>query len=199
MKKILFEHRSGEGGFYGNNSKIPDINSTFKCLAILHFINADLNIDEKKMVLRFINSIIMNSGLARHCLNKKCKCGGKTSIEYTFYAISSLILLDSLDELEEQKIKSLTSSRILYSENKLVYRLLTNQFLYYRQKYEKSKGNRTLDPYRPLAGHAHGGGLCRGCVPIGKGPQRGGKGHCALELAAPRHVRPELEPGRTEE
>ena len=144
IKKIVFEHRSGEGGFYATDPKFPDINTTFKCLAILHFINAELNIDENKMVLRFIDSVITKSGLAKHCFNKKCKCRSKTSTEYTFYAISSLILLDSLMEIDEEKLKSLTSSKILFSENQLVFRLLINQFLYSRQKIDKIRLNKKL-------------------------------------------------------
>ncbi|MHA1797189.1 MAG: hypothetical protein ACTSVY_01965 [Candidatus Helarchaeota archaeon] len=139
VKKLIFEHRSGEGGFFETNKKYPDIKTTYKCLVILYFINAELNLDEKRMITLFIKKLIDRYGLTRHCFNRKCKCSGKSSIEFTFYAISSLILLDSLNELDENKIKALTTTKILYSENKLVYRLLVNHLLYSKQQLDKRK------------------------------------------------------------
>ena len=138
IKNLIFDHRSGEGGFFETNTKHPDVVTTYKCLSILHFIKEDLNIDEKKMTILFLKSMIEKNGLARHCNNKKCSCSNRSSIEYTYYLISSLILLNSTNVIEKE-LDNLTSTDILYSEDKIVYRLLVNQFLYSRMKLNRKK------------------------------------------------------------
>jgi len=138
IKKFIFDHRSGEGGFFETNSNQPDVITTYKCLTILHFMKEELNIDEKKMTILFLKSMINKNGLARHCNNKKCSCSNKSSIEYSYYLISSLILLDSLQVIEKE-IESLTSADFYYSEDKIVYRLFINQFLYSKKKLNRRK------------------------------------------------------------
>ncbi|MHA1378223.1 MAG: prenyltransferase/squalene oxidase repeat-containing protein [Candidatus Helarchaeota archaeon] len=112
IQNYIFKYRSPEGGFFSEKSKAPDTHSTFFAIASLRLLGLDLNEDEKQITVKFILRNQKNNGFT-HCNDQNCKfCDGKTSVQSTFYAISSLYLINKLDQLETNLAMKYLSKRL---------------------------------------------------------------------------------------
>ncbi len=112
IEKFIFQFRSSGGGFFSEGSNIPDVHSTFFAIYSLRILGFDLNEDEKQITAKFLLQNQRGDGFS-HCNDRNCKkCGGKTLIESTFYAISSLYLLDKLNELDLNLASKYLSKRL---------------------------------------------------------------------------------------
>ncbi|MFX0133761.1 MAG: prenyltransferase/squalene oxidase repeat-containing protein [Candidatus Hodarchaeota archaeon] len=116
IEKYIFQFRSSGGGFFSEGSKTPDVHSTFYAIYSLRLLGFDLNEDEKQITVKFLLENQRGDGFS-HCTDRNCKkCGGKTLIQSTFYAIASFYLLDKFDELDINLASKYLSKRLPKSD-----------------------------------------------------------------------------------
>ncbi|MFX1450696.1 MAG: prenyltransferase/squalene oxidase repeat-containing protein [Promethearchaeota archaeon] len=116
IEKYIFQFRSSGGGFFSESTSVPDVHSTFFAIYSLRILGFDLNEDEKQITVKFLLGNHRSDGFS-HCTDKNCKkCGGKTSLKSTFYAIASLYLLDRLNELDLNLVSKYLSKRLPKSD-----------------------------------------------------------------------------------
>ncbi|MHA1385344.1 MAG: prenyltransferase/squalene oxidase repeat-containing protein, partial [Candidatus Helarchaeota archaeon] len=116
IKNYIFKYRSPSGGFFSEKSKVPDVYSTFYAISSLKLLGFDLNEDEKQITTKFLLENQKSNGFT-HCIDPNCRiCGGKTSVQSTFFAISSLYLLDRLKQLDTNTMLKFLSKRLPKSD-----------------------------------------------------------------------------------
>ena len=133
IKEFILNLKYEDGGFkHSVDHEEPDICNTFYCVAILKLLEID-DIIEDNDIQFIINSQHSGSGGDGgfiHCSSKNCyeNCNGKTSIKSSFFALSSLVLLNKLDkinkELSIKYFKSKTSDEL-----DLIYTILSLKLL----------------------------------------------------------------------
>ncbi|MFX1453013.1 MAG: prenyltransferase/squalene oxidase repeat-containing protein, partial [Promethearchaeota archaeon] len=104
IREYIITLKHDNGGYkFSTNNEDPDIQSTFFCLAILKMLGMNELIEDKD-----VNFIInaQNSGGFIHCTSKNCliNCKGRPSIEFSLYAISALLFLDKIEEVDKKKL-----------------------------------------------------------------------------------------------
>ncbi|MHA1376765.1 MAG: prenyltransferase/squalene oxidase repeat-containing protein [Candidatus Helarchaeota archaeon] len=105
IKTLKYE----KGGYkFIPDSEEPDTWSTFYCIAIAKTLRLEDIIDEKDVEFILKSQILGfgSDGGFIHCNFKKCHadCNGKTSIKSTFYAVSTLIMLEKLDKIDKKRL-----------------------------------------------------------------------------------------------
>ncbi|MFX1394918.1 MAG: hypothetical protein ACFFAH_15260 [Promethearchaeota archaeon] len=105
VKKYILELKYHKGGYkFSDKFEEPDTWSTFYCIAVLKYLELDDLIEDND--IEFIkNAQILESGSAGgfiHCISKNChvNCNKKTSVRSSFFALSTLTLLDKLNEID---------------------------------------------------------------------------------------------------
>ncbi|MHA1230288.1 MAG: prenyltransferase/squalene oxidase repeat-containing protein [Candidatus Helarchaeota archaeon] len=125
IEKFILENLKGYK-FYNQKYKKDDLKTLFCALGALKILG---RLDEysEKTIDGFANSVLSydtNSGFV-HCYDSSCpECDGKSKFEYIFYGIASLILLNKLNKLDEEKYTKIFSIKLGKKSHDLVYYLL---------------------------------------------------------------------------
>ncbi|MFX1238485.1 MAG: hypothetical protein ACFFAS_15950 [Promethearchaeota archaeon] len=129
IKKFIIDLKHPLGGYKSSASALnADIFSTFYCVGALNLLGFDDVIEEKDIifVLKSQNTDSKGDGGFIHCTSSECpiECSGNTSLKSTFFALSTLTLLNSLNKLHEAKLLSYLKNYKTSYDMESFYRLL---------------------------------------------------------------------------
>ncbi|NVM03799.1 MAG: hypothetical protein HWN67_15825 [Candidatus Helarchaeota archaeon] len=104
VKKYISELKHEDGGYkFSSKLESPDTLSTFYSIAILKILGIDELIDDKDA--NFIINSQIEGGFI-HCNSKSChiNCKGRTSFEFSLFALTALILLGKLEKINKKRL-----------------------------------------------------------------------------------------------
>ncbi|MFX0186652.1 MAG: hypothetical protein ACFE8A_02830 [Candidatus Hodarchaeota archaeon] len=133
IKKYISGLKYHKGGYkFSDKFEEPDIWSTFYCIASLKLLELDDLIEDDNIEFIKKSQSLGSGGDGGffHCSARNCyiKCDRKTSVKSSFFALSTLKLLEKLDEIDrEQLIKYLKKSTL--NNIDLIYQILSLKIL----------------------------------------------------------------------